>query len=92
MRFLYAISSICKGIYRGIHKEVKRLAQIANLNEMIKQRNAELILEYERLGEYIYVYKKYLEDERILQLVKAIDQLVQDVSECEQQLKQVRDE
>ena len=92
MRFLMIIMGIAKGITKGIRNEVKRLGTISELNSLLKQRKEEVILEYERLGEYLYSSKKVVEDEYILQLFQMIETLLLEIQNYEQQVTQLRDE
>lgn len=92
MRFLSMIVFVCKGISKGIHGEVKRLASISEVNTFIKQRKEELIIEYERLGEYVYASKRVIEDEVVMQYMQTIDVLVSEIETYKQQLTQLRDE
>ena len=92
MRFLVIIMGVCKGITKGIRNEVKRLGNISEINSLMKQRKEEVILEYERLGEYLYSSKKVVEDEYVLQLFQMIETLLIEIENYEQQLTQLRDE
>ena len=92
MRFLVIIVGVCKGITKGIRNEVKRLASISEINSLMKQRKDEVVLEYERLGEYLYSSKKVVEDEYVLQLFQMIETLLIEIETYEQQLTQLRDE
>jgi hypothetical protein len=71
---------------------VKRLGTISELNSLLKQRKEEVVLEYERLGEYLYSSKKVVEDEYILQLFQMIETLLLEIQNYEQQVTQLRDE
>ena len=79
MRFLMIIMGIAKGITKGIRNEVKRLASISEINSLMKQRKEEVVLEYERLGEYLYSSKKVVEDEYVLQLFQMIETLLLEI-------------
>lgn len=92
MRFLVIIMGIAKGITKGIRNEVKRLASISEINSLMKQRKEEVVLEYERLGEYLYSSKKVVEDEYVIQLFQMIETLLIEIENYEQQLTQLRDE
>ena len=89
MRFLILIMSVCKGIYRGIRKEIKCLAEISHINNLQKQKKEELVLEYQRLGEYIY-YVKTIEDEHVLQIQETIVALLEEIEAYEQKLEKLR--
>ncbi|MBR5795157.1 MAG: hypothetical protein IKY26_03365 [Erysipelotrichaceae bacterium] len=92
MRFLVIIIGVCKGITKGIRNEVKRLASISEINSLMKQRKEEVVLEYERLGEYLYSSKRVVEDEYVIQLFQMIETLLMEIESYEQQLTQLRDE
>ena len=92
MRFLVIIIHVFKGMYKGVHKEVKRLGDISRVNSYMKQRKEELVLEYQRLGEYVYLSNKNIENERVEQLFQMIQELLVEIEGYEQQLTQLRDE
>ena len=89
MRFLLIFGQICKGVWRGISKEVKKLSEISHINTLLKGKNDELLVEYQRLGEYMYFVKE--QDEHVELLYKVIGELLGDIKVFEEQLAQLRD-
>ena len=90
MRFLIMFVNVCKAIFKGIRKEVKRLSEISHVNGLKKQKNEELILEYQRFGEYMY-FVKDRDDMHIVQIEEVIKQLLIEMEEYDVRLAQLRD-
>lgn len=91
MRFLLAIRNLSKGIYKGIRKEVQVLADISNLNSLLKMRTNEIHSLYFELGEYMYVMREHLDEEHIMKLHGVIDALQQEISQYQQQMNKLKD-
>ena len=87
MRFVVLIVQICKGIFRGVSTEVKKLAEQTRKNELMKRKTEEMNEEILRLGEYVYSIHRTIEDERIQLLCNTIYELQEEIERYKQEIR-----
>ena len=91
MHFLLVIRNICRGIYKGIHNEVKKLADISSINSLLQERKNEVKKAYEELGEYVYHAKTQVNEDYVQRLCKVLHDLHEEIDEYEAKLAQLKD-
>lgn len=87
MRFILLVVQICKGMARGVKSEVKKLKEQTRKNELVKQKEEEIQIEYKHLGEYVYYNYQKDEDERIQLISQTITQLYEEINQYKQELR-----